>query len=126
MQIPTRLYTFVGCTTALSYFAGKSAAPDQEIALSAAAELHGVAAALLDGVAAKLTEEQFKDLLDTQVVQVLTSIETLRGTSLHDGLDSSLTSLLEHFYNAADALMGGGGGPSEPLADGVGGPSISE
>ena len=112
MQIPSTLYTFIGCATAVRYFAGQSSAADQATALAAAGELCAVSESLLDGVARHLSEEDFKDLLGTQVTTVLEAIETLRGTTLHASLDETLTSLLEHFYTAADALMGGGGDPN--------------
>ncbi len=112
MEIPTRLYTFIGCSTAVRYFADQSLAPDHSTAQAAAADLCSVSEVLLDGVAQHLSEEEFKAVLDTQLTTVLTAIETLRGTSLLDGLDATLTSLLEHFYDAADELMGGGGLPN--------------
>ncbi|MGJ8696769.1 MAG: hypothetical protein ACSHYF_10650 [Verrucomicrobiaceae bacterium] len=103
------LYSFVGATTALHFYLNASDAADQDVALAASADLVSVSEQILAAVAGNTDEETLKGLLDEHVVTVLESVEVIRNTSAYQGLDATLTDLLDGFYNLADALMGGGG-----------------
>lgn len=110
-----KLYTFVGCTTALRFYINRSTAPDKATALASCEQLNGVSESLLEAVANHTTEEQFKELCKQHVITVLEAIETLRNTSVNLEFNETFLSLLEYFYTAADALAGGGGDP-QPIS----------
>ena len=106
-----KLYTFVGCTTALRFYINRSTAADKATALGACEALNGVSESMLDAVGKNTSEEAFKELCGEHVITVLEAIETLRSTSVNQEFNDTFLSLLEYFYTAADALAGGGGGP---------------
>ena len=108
------LYTFVGSATALHHYITQSTASDQAAALAACNQLTGVSTSLLDAAGTDTSEETFKELFSTHAVTVLEAVETLRQTSVYQTLNETITALLEYFYNAADALFGGGGDPPWP------------
>jgi hypothetical protein len=105
----TKLYTYIGCAHAVRYYAASSTAPDQAAALAAAENLVAVANALLAAVGKGKTEDEFKDICGEHVTTVLESIEALKATSVTGTMSETLNGLLDYFYTAADALMGGGG-----------------
>jgi cobalamin biosynthesis protein CbiD len=106
-----KLYTFVGCTTALRFYINRSTASDKATALGACEALQGVSESLLEAVGNNTSEESFKELCEEHVVTVLEAIETLRSTSVNQEFNDTFLSLLQYFYTAADALAGGGGDP---------------
>ncbi len=106
-------YTFVGCTCALEYYINASTASDKQTALGASAELVQVREQIMTACANDSSQETAKEVFSQHVVTVLESVETLRSTSLYSELDSTLIDLLDHFYNTADSIMGGGGGSSD-------------
>lgn len=106
-----KLYTFVGCTTALRFYINRSSAADKVIALVSCEQLNDVSESLLEAVANNTTEEQFKELCKQHVITVLEAIEALRSSSVNLEFNETFLSLLEYFYTAADALAGGGGDP---------------
>jgi len=121
-------YTFVGCTCALEYYVNASDASDKQTALDACAALKNVRESIMSNCENDSSEETSAEVFSEHVVTVLESIELIRSTSLYESLDTTLTDLLDHFYNTADSIMGGGGGsssdwPTEP--DGSGGNSSS-
>jgi cobalamin biosynthesis protein CbiD len=105
-----KLYTYVGCTTALRFYINRSTASDKATALEACEALNGVGESLLEAVSNNTSEEAFKELCEAHVITVLEAIETLRSTSVNQEFNDTFLSLLEYFYTAADALAGGGGG----------------
>lgn len=113
-------YTFVGCTRALEYYVNASDASDKQTAVDACAALNTVSEAIMSECENDSTEEKAAEVFSQHVVTVLESIEYIRGTSLYQSLDSTLTDLLDHFYNTADDAMGGGGQTSGSW-NGVGG-----
>ncbi len=102
-------YTFVGCTCALEHYINASNAADKQTALDATAELKTVCESILNACKNDSTEETAAEVFNQNVVTVLESIEHIRSTSLYENLDTTLIDLLEHFYNTADSVMGGGG-----------------
>ena len=108
-ETKTKLYTFIGCARAVQFYADKSTAPDKAGAQAAAGNLVAVSEALLAAVGKGKTEMEFKDICGEHVSSVLESIEALKGSSVADNMSETLNSLLDHFYDAADGLMGGGG-----------------
>ena len=108
-EAKTRLYTFSGCAHAVKYYAGQSTAPDSASAQGAAENLVSVSNALIAAVGLGKTEEEFKEICGEHVATVLESIEALKGTSLPASMSQTLNELLDYYYTAADALMGGGG-----------------
>ncbi len=105
----TKLYTYIGCAHAVRYYAANSTAPDKAAALAAAENLVAVANALLAAVGTGKTEDEFKEICGEHVTTVLESIEALKATSVTGSMSETLNGLLDYFYTAADALMGGGG-----------------
>lgn len=105
----TKLYTFVGCAHAVHFYAEKSTSPDKAATLAAAENLVAVSNALLAAVGTGKTEEEFKEICGEHVATVLESIEALKATSVTNEMSETLNGLLDFFYTAADALMGGGG-----------------
>lgn len=102
-------YTFIGCAHAIRHHASAADGADRQTALDTSSELTAVADQLLAACPHNATEQQVKDAFSLHVVTVLEAIETLRGTAVFAGLDDTLVDLLEHYYNAADSIMGGGG-----------------
>jgi hypothetical protein len=94
-ETKTKLYTFIGCARAVQFYADKSSAPDKAVAQAAAGNLVAVTDTLLAAVGQGKTEEEFK--------------EALKGSSVAGSMSETLNGLLDYFYTAADALMGGGG-----------------
>ena len=103
------LYTFLGCTTALTFTVNHSTATDKATALAACAELTAVGEAILTQLGANASDEDFKEFFGTQVTSVLEAVETLKHTSIIQEINTTLLAVLEYYYAAADSLMGGGG-----------------
>jgi hypothetical protein len=101
-------YTFVGTITAVKYYLTHTIPPADVAALEASDQLQAVSEALLAACATDLSDERFKALYADQVVNVLEAVEALRQSPSAD-FQRELNDLLEYFYAAADALMGGGG-----------------
>ncbi len=110
-ETKTKLYTFIGCAHAVRFYADKSTAPDKAAAQTAAGKLVAVTDSLLAAVGTGKTEEEFKEICADHVTTVLESIEILKTTSVAATMSETLNGLLDYFYDAADALMGGGGDP---------------
>jgi len=102
-------YSFVGCTCALEYYINASNSSDKQEALDACAQLVSVRENIMQECAGDSSEEKAREVFGQHVVTVLESVERLRGTTLFSELDSTLVDLLDHFYNTADSIMGGGG-----------------
>lgn len=105
------LYTFVGTVTAVKYHLTHSTSAADVAALAASDQLHAVSENLLAACNGDVSDERFKALYAEQVVNVLEAVEALRQSPSAD-FQNLLNDLLEYFYAAADALMGGGGIPN--------------
>ena len=123
------LYTFLGCTKALEFYINASEAneasdtDDKQTALNAAALLSLVSENLMLQCAADSSEATAKEAFATQVTTILEAIEQVRNTAVFAELNSTLTELLDQFYNTAESIMGGGGQSSMngwPTGDGDG------
>jgi len=117
------LYTFLGCTKALEFYTHHSEANDKQSAINAAKLLSLVSENLMQQCAGDSSEEKAKEAFATQVTTIIESIEQLRSTTVFTELNSSLTTLLDQFYNTAESIMGGGGQSSMngwPSGDGDG------
>ncbi len=119
MNISSLLYTFVGTVTAVKYYLTHAPTPASAAALAASDQLHAISETLLAATCDDISDANFKALYADQVVGVLEAVEALRQIPGGD-LPSLLNSLLEYFYAAADALMGGGGGPHGPWDPSIG------
>ncbi|MFK7911694.1 MAG: hypothetical protein AB8F34_13985 [Akkermansiaceae bacterium] len=113
-------YTFVGCSCALDFYVNASNAADKQTALDACANLTSVREAIMVACAADPSDEKAAEVFKDNVATVLESIEAIRSTSLVSELDSTLVDLLDHFYDTADSIMGGGGGSDDWLSSGSG------
>ncbi len=102
-------YTFVGCISALEFHIKKSSFSDKQQAIDACADLVSVGENIMQECAGNNSDEKACEIFSKHVVTILGAIEQLRITSLFEGLDSTLIDLLDHFYNTADSIMGGGG-----------------
>ena len=108
-QAKSKLYTFIGCAHAVRYYADQSTAPDKAAAQTAAGNLISVSDSLIAAVGTGKTEEEFKEICAEHVTTVLEAIEAIKATSVAGSISETLNGLLDFFYTAADALMGGGG-----------------
>jgi hypothetical protein len=105
------LYTFLGCTTAITFTVNRSSAEDKDTALAACAELTSIGEAILTQLGANASDEDFKEFFGSQVTTLLEAVETLKQTSILPDIHPTLLAVLEYYYAAADGLMGGGGWP---------------
>lgn len=106
------LYTFLGCTNALTFTAQRSTATDKATALAACGELSSIGEAILDQLGANASDAAFKEFFGNQVTTLLEAVETLRQTSVANEIHPTLLATLEYYYAVADGLMGGGGWPN--------------
>lgn len=113
------LYTFLGCTTALTFTVNRSTAADKATALVACADLTGIGEAILTELGANASDEAFKEFFSTQVTTLLEAVETLKQTSILPEIHATLLDVLEYYYAAADGLMGGGGWPRIKWPDSI-------
>lgn len=105
-------YTYLGCSVAVEHFiANIQGGATPEVAL-AASDLAQVRVDLLNGSKDDSSMEAFEELFKTQVVIIMESIEALRSSGLFSELDTMLNELLDHYYDLADSLMGGGNNSS--------------
>ena len=110
------LYTFLGCTNALTFTANRSTATDKATALAACADLTGIGEAILTQLGANASDADFKEFFGNQVTTLLEAVESLRQTSVVNEINPTLLATLDYYYAAADSVMGGGGwvGPDWP------------
>lgn len=100
-------YTYLGCSCAIEHYVSMIEGAPEAVA-TAGADLAAVRVALLNSSSNDNSEEAFKELFENHVVVIIEAIEIIRTTSGYQNLDQQLTDLLDHFYDLADSIMGGG------------------
>jgi hypothetical protein len=117
----THLYSFVGTSAAVKLYLTKAGPAAPAAAEAASAQLESTAQALLEAAAHDASDDELQELVAARVVDVVEAVEALRSSGVTAGFDATLNALLEYFYGAADAIMGGGGDTS---TSGSGYPSL--
>ena len=101
-------YTYIGCSCAVEHYVSNIPGGASESVATAGADLAGVRIALLNSSSSDNSDEAFAELFEGHVVIIMESIEVIRNSSGYQSLDQQLTDLLDHFYNLADSILGGG------------------